>query len=76
MPERTTLYDAAKLRAWREASGKRREQVALDLGISANWLADVESGRERTRPSLELLTALARYYGHGPAELLAVEPAA
>lgn len=75
MAETTTLYDASKLRAWREAAGLRREKVALDLDISAAWLGDVERGNPRTKPSLDLLHALARYYGHGAAELLDV-PAA
>ena len=63
-------WDHAKLRAWRDESGKRRERVAADLGISYPWLTILESGAGDRGPSLDVLIRLARYYGHEPGELL------
>lgn len=67
------LYDHRKLRAWRNEAGLTREQVcaqlqAQDVRIGHAWLSLLEKGRRV--PSLELLVALARFYGHDPAELL------
>jgi len=69
--ERERLYDHVKLRAWREEAGLRRTQVAADLAITEQWLADLETATNPKRqPSLDLLARLARYYGRGLAELL------
>jgi transcriptional regulator with XRE-family HTH domain len=62
------LYDYAKLRAWRDEAGLRRERVAVDLDMSARWLEQLELGRKT--PSVQLLTRLAAYYGHQAGELL------
>jgi transcriptional regulator with XRE-family HTH domain len=64
------LYDHVKLRAWRDESRKSRERVGADLNLSAAWIAALETGKPYARPSLETLVALARYFGHEPAELL------
>jgi transcriptional regulator with XRE-family HTH domain len=64
------LYDHDKLRAWRAESGKSRERVCADLEFSAAWLAALETGQHRARPSVEMIVRLARYYGHQPGELL------
>jgi transcriptional regulator with XRE-family HTH domain len=63
------LYDNVKLRAWRHEAGLRREQVCVAVGISSGWLERLET-QPYSRPSLDLLTDLARFYGHEPAELL------
>lgn len=62
--------DYAKLRAWREATGKRRVRVAADLDISEQWLRALETGERGRTPSLDMLGRLAAYYGHEPGELL------
>jgi transcriptional regulator with XRE-family HTH domain len=69
-PESGRLFDHAKLAAWRAESGLRREEVCVHVGISASWLSALERGEGRA-PSLEVLTRLAVFYGHGPGELLA-----
>ena len=63
-------WDHAKLRAWREEAGLRRERVAADLEISYPWLVILEHGTGDRTPSLDILTRLAHYYGHEPGELL------
>ena len=71
-PERDdpALYDAEKLRAWRAESGLSREQVCAEIGgLSYPWLAKLEQGQP-VQPSLKLLVALARFYGHDPGELI------
>ena len=71
--EPARLHDHAKLRTWRDEAGLTRDQVCsrlLDQGVSIgySWLAALEQGTKR--PSLELLVALAKFYGHEPGELL------
>jgi transcriptional regulator with XRE-family HTH domain len=61
--------DHAKLRAWREAAGLTREQVAVCAGIGYPLLCAIEYGNRR--PRRDMLTRLAMLYGHDPAELLA-----
>jgi transcriptional regulator with XRE-family HTH domain len=65
------LYDYAKLRAWRDEAGLRREQVAVDLSISARWLEALEVGRKT--PSVQMLSRLAAYYGHQAGELMMLD---
>jgi len=62
------IYQPGKLREWRAATGKRREEVAVDLGISSIWVKQVENAERM--PSLQLLTRMAEYYGHTLHELL------
>jgi transcriptional regulator with XRE-family HTH domain len=66
------LYDHAKLRAWRDEAGLRRERVCADLEISASWLRELEIGAGS--PSVLILTRLAAYYGHQAGELLMGTP--
>ena len=61
--------DHVRLRAWREAAGLTREQVAVSAGISYPLLCAIELGNRR--PRLAMLHRLATLYGHDPAELLA-----
>jgi len=74
MPPTTALgdlcagIDHARLRAWREAAGLTREQVAVTAGIGYPLLTAIELGNRR--PRLAMLTTLAALYGHDPAELL------
>lgn len=72
--EPARLLDHAKLRQWRDETGLSRDQVCARLQadgvqIGYSWLAALEQGSKR--PSLELLVALAVFYGHDPGELLA-----
>jgi transcriptional regulator with XRE-family HTH domain len=69
-----TIYDPAKLRAWRAEAGERREHVAVALGFSATWLKQVENAERM--PSLQLLTRLAEHYGHTLGDVLVSEQAA
>jgi transcriptional regulator with XRE-family HTH domain len=69
-PDAGLLYDNEKLRAWRLESGLTREQVWSSVGVSVSWLADLERGRAKGKPSLDLLVRLARLYGHDAADLL------
>ena len=78
MSDAVLLHNPEKLRAWREETGLRREQVCThftddpDLpNLSFGWLAALEGGYNARQPSVQLLNALARYYGHDPGELLA-----
>ena len=68
------VYEYALLRAWRDEAGCRRERVALDLDLSATYLARLETGARTA--SLDTLAALAAYYGHPLGELFAVAQAA
>ena len=68
------LYDYAKLRTWREDAGQTLTQAAAGLGISYPWLVKLETGKSDP-PRLDTLDMLARYYGHGLAELFPAEPA-
>jgi transcriptional regulator with XRE-family HTH domain len=63
------LYDHAKLRAWREEAGLTVTKAAAQLDISYSWLAKLETGNA-IPPRLDVLDRLARFYGHGLAELL------
>jgi transcriptional regulator with XRE-family HTH domain len=67
------LYDNAKLRTWRRDAGLSREQVWAGTGVGVSWLSELEQGA--ATPSLATLVALARFYGHEPAELLTVNAA-
>lgn len=77
------LYDHAKLRAWRDESGLTRERVSADISddptndvrIGYAWLYKLEAGTSAATPPLEVLRALAHYYGHTTAELLVPEEA-
>jgi transcriptional regulator with XRE-family HTH domain len=69
------LYDNEKLRAWRAAAGLSREQVWAEVGCSVAWLQELEQGTSGRSPSLDLLTRLAKFYGHEPAELLTTSAA-
>lgn len=66
----TVLIDYARLRAWRDETGKSRERVAAELEISGPWLAALETGQPGRSPSVAMLAKLAAYYGHDPGELL------
>lgn len=66
----TLLHDHVKLRAWREAAGLSREQVAVQTGLSCSWITALELGSNQHGPSLGVLRQLAGFYGHAPGELL------
>jgi transcriptional regulator with XRE-family HTH domain len=69
LPDTGRLFDFDLLRTWREDAGLTCEQVWAGTGCSVAWLRDLEGGRGI--PSLEMLSRLARFYGHDPRELLA-----
>jgi transcriptional regulator with XRE-family HTH domain len=71
VPTESVLYDHAKLRAWREESGKSPTLAAAENGISYVWLDRIEKGRPGVgTPRLALLAQLAAYYGHQLHELI------
>jgi len=64
----TKWFDHAKLRAWREEAGLRREEVCFRAApLSYPYLSNIEDGRQT--PSVELAYRLAELYGKDPAEL-------
>jgi transcriptional regulator with XRE-family HTH domain len=77
LSEIVLLHDPEKLRRWRDESGLSREQVCSriteqgEVTLSFPWLAALEGGYNHRQPSVPLLAALARFYGHEPGELLA-----
>jgi transcriptional regulator with XRE-family HTH domain len=73
-PDAGLLYDNEKLRAWRLDAGLTREEVWSAVGVSVSWLTDLEKGRAKGKPSLDLLVRLARLYGHEAGELLPGAP--
>ena len=49
-----------KLKQYRDKSGKTRNELAADIGISVRYVAFLESG-DRT-PSLDVADKIARYF--------------
>jgi transcriptional regulator with XRE-family HTH domain len=62
-----TVFNHQLLRQWRDESGLRPEEVAFKAGVSFSHLLRLES--VGGRPSGDLITRIARVYGHDPGEL-------
>jgi transcriptional regulator with XRE-family HTH domain len=56
------------LRAWRDESGLRPEEVCARAPMSYGYLRAIENGT-RVNPSITMLTRLAAVYGHSVTEL-------
>lgn len=60
------------IRAHRKAKGLTQEQLAEVLGVSTQWVSEMERGNGA--PSLELLYGIATYLGTTPSSLARVTP--
>jgi transcriptional regulator with XRE-family HTH domain len=68
-----SVFDHAKLRAWRDEAHVSREVVCAATSLSFNYLKRLESG-DSPSPTLAVIARLAHYYGHDPGELLVSAP--
>ena len=71
MPSAITVFDHAKFRELRIATGLTPTEFAASVGCSAVWLWRLEAGR--SKPNAALLVRLAAAVGVQPAELLTVD---
>lgn len=71
-PERLPVVDPVRLTAKREASGLKREHVAVALGITVAAIASYEQPGRNTPPG-NILVALAALYGCKVEELCSVK---
>lgn len=63
------LFNSELLRAWRENSGLRVEEVCARAGVSYPYLRSLEAGRQ-DNPSLDVVARLAAVFGRAPGDLL------
>ena len=68
MPSATTVFNHAKFRELKRATGLTHTEFAASVGCSAVWLWRLETGR--SQPKIDMLGRLAAAVGVQPAELL------